>query len=81
MLKVVDMLPSMGYTRPCVAGLAQLVRAPALQAGGHWFESSTPHQLEGLGFVPGLFSFTLACRRDAGSACLLRVNGCCSPEE
>lgn len=26
------------------AGLAQLVRASALQAGGHWFESSTPHQ-------------------------------------
>ena len=25
------------------AGLAQLVRAHALQAWGHWFESSTPH--------------------------------------
>ena len=23
--------------------LAQLVRAPALQAGGHWFESSNAH--------------------------------------
>ena len=26
-------------------GLAQLVRASALQAGGHWFESSTPHHV------------------------------------
>ena len=25
--------------------IAQLVRAPALQAGGHWFESSCSHQL------------------------------------
>ena len=25
------------------AGLAQLVRASALQAGGQWFESTTPH--------------------------------------
>src|SRR3712207_7336017 len=28
-------------TRP--GRLAQLARAPALQAGGHWFESSTAH--------------------------------------
>ncbi len=26
-----------------VGRLAQLARAPALQAGGHWFESSTAH--------------------------------------
>jgi hypothetical protein len=25
-------------------GLAQLVRAPASHAGGHWFESSSLHQ-------------------------------------
>ena len=28
-------------------GLAQLVRAPASHAGGHWFESSSLHQTEG----------------------------------
>lgn len=38
----------MGYNRACAAGLAQLVRALALQARSHWFESSTPHQQEGL---------------------------------
>ena len=26
-------------------GIAQLVRAPALQAGGHRFESYCPHQM------------------------------------
>ena len=29
-------------------GLAQLVRAPASHAGGHWFESSSLHQEESL---------------------------------
>ena len=28
------------------AGLAQLVSASALQAGGHWFESSIPHHIK-----------------------------------
>ena len=32
-------------------GLAQLVRAPASHAGGHWFESSSLHQ------IPGNFGF------------------------
>ena len=41
---------SYGYFSPNAhkekyAGLAQLVRASALQAGGHWFESSTPHHV------------------------------------
>src|SRR4051794_25269868 len=31
------------YTRPSPGRLAQLARAPALQAGGHWFEPSTAH--------------------------------------
>ena len=30
---------------PIYGRLAQLVRAPALHAGGHWFESSTAHFL------------------------------------
>ena len=30
--------------RPRSGRLAQLVRAPASHAGGHWFESSTAHQ-------------------------------------
>ena len=29
---------------PTIGGLAQLVRAPASHAGGHWFESSSLHQ-------------------------------------
>ena len=39
-------------------GLAQLVRAPASHAGGHWFESSSLHQEEipGTVAVPGIFS-------------------------
>ena len=32
--------------------IAQLVRAPALQAGGHWFESSCSHHLPRHGFGP-----------------------------
>jgi hypothetical protein len=33
-----------GFNTPCRDGrLAQLVRAPARQAGGHWFESSIAH--------------------------------------
>ena len=31
--------------KPCSGRLAQLVRAPALQAGGRRFESCTAHQL------------------------------------
>ena len=30
-----------------LGSIAQLVRAPALQAGGHWFESSCSHQTYG----------------------------------
>ena len=32
------------YLRGLFGGLAQLVRAPASHAGGHWFESSSLHQ-------------------------------------
>ena len=32
-------------TKLCYGSIAQLVRAPALQAGGHWFESSCSHQV------------------------------------
>ena len=31
------------YLHSLIGRLAQLVRAPALQAGGHWFESSIAH--------------------------------------
>ena len=40
-------------------GLAQLVRAPASHAGGHWFESSSLHQPQAIylqGFAVFLFS-------------------------
>ena len=43
-MKVMDALLR-SAKRGAYAGLAQLVRASALQAGGHWFESSTPHHV------------------------------------
>jgi hypothetical protein len=44
---------------PCHAGrLAQLVRAPALQAGGRWFEPSTAHRDEGRQRSSALLSLT-----------------------
>ena len=39
-------------------GLAQLVRAPASHAGGHWFESSSLHQILGNLVFPRIFSFS-----------------------
>ena len=45
--------------QPCVpsyGGLAQLVRAPASHAGGHWFESSSLHQTPRKRFVFGGFT-------------------------
>ena len=38
-------------------GLAQLVRAPASHAGGHWFESSSLHQTLGILMISRVFSF------------------------
>ena len=38
-------------------GLAQLVRAPASHAGGHWFESSSLHQAKKSTQQGGLFCF------------------------
>ena len=38
-------------------GLAQLVRAPASHAGGHWFESSSLHQILGNLVFPRIFCF------------------------
>ena len=54
---------------PTIGGLAQLVRAPASHAGGHWFESSSLHQ-KVLGFagnrelflLMGLFNYVLRLR-------------------
>lgn len=46
----------------CYGGIAQLVRAPASHAGGHWFESSSLHQensLEPQGFKE-FFCFLVA---------------------
>ena len=42
-------------------GLAQLVRAPASHAGGHWFESSSLHHEKNLGNLvfPRFFSFLM----------------------
>ena len=40
-----------------VGGLAQLVRAPASHAGGHWFESSSLHQTLGISMISRVFSF------------------------
>ena len=40
-----------------VGGLAQLVRAPASHAGGHWFESSSLHQTLGILMISRVFSF------------------------
>ena len=39
--------------------LAQLVRAPALHAGGHWFESSIAHHFITPWETRGLFLFPL----------------------
>lgn len=36
-------------------GIAQLVRAPALQAGGPWFESMYPHKIAT--YLSGFFYF------------------------
>ena len=57
------------YGSPCrhpegrrqFGGLAQLVRAPASHAGGHWFESSSLHQEKNLGNLvfPRFFSFLM----------------------
>lgn len=52
-------------------GLAQLVRAPASHAGGHWFESSSLHQTAP-DFVRNqvLFSFMPYHRRGIPSRCV-----------
>ena len=49
----VDIYAPVWYSNPCRSrgwpdgSIAQLVRAPALQAGGHWFESSCSHHENG----------------------------------
>ena len=43
------------YGSPQFGGLAQLVRAPASHAGGHWFESSSLHQTLGNQVFPRVF--------------------------
>ena len=48
---------NMCYNSPCYGGLAQLVRAPASHAGGHWFESSSLHHRHLRKQVP----FSLQC--------------------
>ena len=42
-VKSVDIIAYSMYILQFIGRLAQLARAPALQAGGHWFESSTAH--------------------------------------
>ena len=42
---------------PPFGGLAQLVRAPASHAGGHWFESSSLHQKHPISKEIGCFYF------------------------
>ena len=49
-------------------GLAQLVRAPASHAGGHWFESSSLHQILGNLVFPRIFLFHIAKRPPAYTA-------------
>ena len=39
-----------------IGGLAQLVRAPASHAGGHWFESSSLHQTLEIAMISRVFS-------------------------
>ena len=59
-------------------GLAQLVRAPASHAGGHWFESSSLHQTAP-DFVRNqvLFSFMPYHRRGIPSRCSPRKTDAC----
>ena len=47
-----------GTTSDSLGGLAQLARAPALQAGGQRFESVILHCLKEKGTVYSLFTFT-----------------------
>ena len=71
MAELADALDSGSSGRPCrfkscyphqiplagiIGGLAQLVRAPASHAGGHWFESSSLHQAKKSTQQGGLFS-------------------------
>ena len=54
-------------------GLAQLVRAPASHAGGHWFESSSLHHKNPL--EPQGFEGFFLCQQIPPSSCNLRHLG------
>ncbi len=54
------------FCRDAFGRLAQLVRAPALQAGGHWFESNIAHKTpigySGRGFLfCGVMLLSVSC--------------------
>ena len=59
-LKICYLISAVRKRRPTNGSIAQLVRAPALQAGGHWFESSCSHHSLPYGPVVQLVR-TLAC--------------------
>lgn len=56
-LKIRRTNPKSQFSQGFSGGLAQLVRAPASHAGGHWFESSSLHQTLGILMISRVFSF------------------------
>ena len=63
------------YGSPQFGGLAQLVRAPASHAGGHWFESSSLHQTLGNFGFRGFFVL-FSNKHENTSWQLFDFNGC-----